>query len=137
MVDQKSKRKLLPDLTPVQNGTQVDEWAELEELGVPVAWYTPESFDSTAFAFLRTQAFLAPLLVEGYPHIRACFPDAQLFLAVVADPETNDHEKLVISIAPTCSPSEALAAYQQLKQRWLLPALRAAQGKLAVLLEYR
>ena len=137
MVDRKSKRKPLPALPPIQNGTTLPEWAELEEMGVPVAWYIPEAFDSAAFAFLRTQAFLAPLLVEGYPHIRACFPDAQLFLAVVADPETNDHEKLIISIAPTCSPSDALAAYEQLKQRWLLPALRGAQGKLAVLLEYR
>ena len=87
--------------------------------------------------FLQRNAFLVPLLFEAGQVIPRYFPDSRLYLEVVADPETNDHPQLVLTINPTCPPNEALLRHQQLKDTWWVPNLHRARRALLIVPEYR
>ena len=125
-------------IEPTSDQEAGEEPVELENYDLLISMLDQNfHVDSTAFTFLKTHQFLAPLLVSGHPHIRACFPDSDVYIETVVDPETNDNEQVVVAIAPTVPPSEALARYQQLKQQWLIPITHQAQGKIVVLLGYQ
>src|SRR5947208_1330810 len=75
------------------------------------------------FVFLASHPFLAPLLIEAYPHIRTEFGQATLFLEVFVDPEAADHERLMVVISPLCEPEAAVDRHRKLRQNWWLDAM--------------
>ena len=87
--------------------------------------------------FLDAASFLVPLLQEAPSAIRDYFPQAALFLKVVFDPEVPGDTRLVVAIAPTCPPDEAVTKFTQFLDTWWLDAEEQSQGQLAIVLEYR
>ena len=79
---------------------------------------------------LEEYPFLVPLLLEAHDKILRYFPDAQLFLEAIADPEATDDSQLVAFVATGLAPSEALSRLEQFDKVWWLDALERAQGKL-------
>jgi len=84
------------------------------------------------FRFLERNTFLAPLLIEAYPKLENRFPDSQIFLEVDTDPEEGNDQQLLVLIATTSSPKEALRRLKELDEDWWLDALDRAQGKLCI-----
>ena len=87
--------------------------------------------------FLDAAPFLVPLLQEAHGAIRGYFPQAALCLRVVPDTEIPGDTRLVVAIAPTCSPDEAVAKFMEFLDTWWLDAEERAEGQLAIVLEYR
>lgn len=86
---------------------------------------------------LTTQSFLLSLLMEAHTEIRKHFPYSPIFLDVVTDPEAPGSSELVASIAPTCDPDAAYAAYTQFVEAWWLDRLPAAAQQLSIIIQYR
>ncbi|MDQ2888077.1 MAG: hypothetical protein M3Y39_18560 [Chloroflexota bacterium] len=87
--------------------------------------------------FLENNLFLIPLLKEAYTNIRKYFPYVQLFLKLVVDPEAIDDEQLVVFIAVEKDIDEASQALDRLDEEWWLSAMKRAQDKLCITLEFR
>src|SRR5579864_4182961 len=69
-------------------------------------------------SFLEENPFLAPLLVESYPYIKKHFPNADVFLEVVHDPEMVGYTQLVAFIAVKQTAEEASQALDRLDEEW-------------------
>lgn len=93
--------------------------------------------DDSAVNFLQHHRFLLPLLLEAYEPIRTHFPDAQLFLKVSTDPESMEAPELVLSIAPTCPPEEAVDRFLELMETWWATVEDRAHDQLSIILKYR
>ena len=93
--------------------------------------------DDSAVNFLQHHRFLLPLLLEAYEPIRTHFPDAQLFLEVATDPESMAAPELVLSIAPTCPPEEAVDRFLELMETWWATVEDRAHDQLSIILKYR
>lgn len=86
--------------------------------------------------FLESYPFLISLLLEAYDTIRNYFPDAQVFLEVIADQEAVNYKELVIFIATDLKPDEALDRLDQFDENWWLDASDRARGKLSIHVEF-
>lgn len=87
--------------------------------------------------FLNKYPFLVSLLLEAHKKIGDYFPNSQVFLEVVTDPETiNDHQ-LVTFIATNLVPDKAVDSLNRFDDDWWLDALDRAQGKLCINLEFQ
>lgn len=86
--------------------------------------------------FLEQYPFLVPILLKGYEPTRKYFPDAQLFLQVVTDPEaaSKDDDMLWIFIERPLDfdPEAAIDTLEQLDDDWCIDAEKHAQGKLFI-----
>lgn len=71
--------------------------------------------------FLEKYPFLLPPLLEAPDKIRKHFPDEQLFLQVVPDPEIIDYIHLVLSILTERDPHDSLIQLHQFDEDWLQP----------------
>ena len=80
--------------------------------------------------FLEQYPFLVPILVKGHEPTRKYFPDAQLFLKVVTDPEaaSKDDDMLWVLIE---RPLE-FDTLELLDDDWWIDAEKHAQGKLFI-----
>jgi hypothetical protein len=87
--------------------------------------------------YLWEYPFLVSLLIEASSHISDYFPGSQLFLEVVSDPETGGEGQLVVFVATSFLPQEALDRLDQLDEEWWLGALDRGQGKLCIHVELR
>jgi hypothetical protein len=87
--------------------------------------------------FLEKNLFLIPLLNEAYATIRTYFPEEQLYLKLVTDPEAVDEEQLVVFIAVENDTEEASQALEKLDEEWWLLAMERAQDKLCITLEFQ
>ncbi|HAZ46830.1 MAG TPA: hypothetical protein DDW76_30775 [Cyanobacteria bacterium UBA11369] len=86
--------------------------------------------------FLEKYPFLVPILLKGYEPTRKYFPDAQLFLQVVTDPEaaSKDDDMLWIYIERPFDfdPETAIDTLEKLDDDWWIDAEKRAQGKLFI-----
>lgn len=89
------------------------------------------------FFFLTRNDFLVPLLIEANREIKKHFPESDLYLEVVNDPEAKDKRQLLLYISTKLAPREARPILKKLDNEWWLAALEKAQGKLCISLEYQ
>ena len=87
-------------------------------------------------SFLNQYPFLVSLLLEANPHLRKHFPDQQIFLEVISDPETVDASQLVAIIVETSSPDEAFDCLERFDREWWISAVGRARGKLCINVEF-
>ena len=87
-------------------------------------------------SFLEGNPFLLPLLVESYPYIKKHFPDADVFLKVVHDPEIIGYTQLVAFIAVRQTAEEASQALDDLDEEWGLDTMEQAEDKFCITLEF-
>lgn len=86
--------------------------------------------------FLERYPFLISLLTEAYSNIMKYFPNPSVFLTVSTDPEEFGADQLVAFIATNMGPDEASDALSSFDKKWWLNALRWAQGKLCITVEF-
>jgi hypothetical protein len=91
---------------------------------------------SEVTSFLEENPFLIPLLVESYPYIKKYFPDADVFLEVVHDPEIIGYTQLIAFIAVRQNAEEADEALDRLDEEWAPEALERAGNKFLITLEF-
>ena len=92
---------------------------------------------------LRRDPSLVSLLQNVYPHIAATFPDVQIFLHAVTNPEppyvqgesTGDCQEIAAFISTSLEPQEALKRLTAFYQSVWGQELQATHGKIAVGLE--
>ncbi|MGK7878302.1 MAG: hypothetical protein AB4426_34870 [Xenococcaceae cyanobacterium] len=85
--------------------------------------------------FLEKYPFLVAILQSVPDKTIDYFPNSQLFLEYVTDPEIDD-EQLVVYIATDLDPDEAVDRLWQLGDNWWLNALEKAQGQLGIDVEF-
>lgn len=85
--------------------------------------------------FLENYPFLVAPLLEAPNKIRPYFPDEQLFLQVVWNPEIIDYVQLVLSILTNLHPYEAMDREDRLNHWWFGLSHQVHQ-QLCVLLEF-
>ena len=88
-------------------------------------------------SFLRENRFLVTLALEARNEIRKHFPESELLLEVLRDTEGIDPDILYLYVSTDLSPTDARPRLNSLDNGWWLHALRRAQGKLCISLEYR
>lgn len=87
--------------------------------------------------FLTQHPFLVPVLLEAPEKIRHYFPDSQLFLKVIPDPEIPDWVHLVLSILMKLDANDAVDRQNRLDMEWWLKnTTHEVRSKLFTLLEY-
>ena len=74
------------------------------------------------FQIIIEQEAIAPLILEGYDHIRALFPTERLGLEVKTDPEIANWRSLWITIYTKVEVAEAFAKLKNLDRTWWLDA---------------
>lgn len=92
---------------------------------------------------LRGDPSLVSLLLHVYPAIAAAFPDVQVFLHAVTNPEapyqqgeaTDDCQEIVAFISTSLEPQEAVKRLTTFYKSTWGQALQATHGKIAVGLE--
>ena len=87
-------------------------------------------------SFLEENPFLIPLLQEGYTHIKKYFPDSDVFLKVMHDPEFIGQKQLIAFIAVKLTAEEASQALDLFDEEWGLEAWIIAEDKLCITLEF-
>ncbi len=107
-----------------------------KQLHILERWYIFRGERAEILHFLEKYPFLVPLLIEAHIYIEKYFPQPLLYLAIVADPEEFTIDQLVVAIATTLSPEDAVHALSEFDKAWWLNSLRRAQGKLCITLEF-
>lgn len=87
--------------------------------------------------FLRESPFLIMLILEARIQIAKYFPESELHLETISDPEGLEPSKLFLYISTNESPRDARPKLKSLDKEWWLAALDRAQGKLCISLEYQ
>ncbi|MEC4892632.1 MAG: hypothetical protein SAL07_16715 [Oscillatoria sp. PMC 1051.18] len=85
--------------------------------------------------FLDRHPFLVPLLLEGYNHIRSRFPNAELFLEYVPDPEIDDPQLVVYIATSLVNRQQAIDNLEQIDQDWWLNVSDRTEGKIYLTLD--
>ncbi len=86
--------------------------------------------------FLAKHSFLVPVLLEAPEKIYNYFPDPQLFLEVIVDPESIDWVQLLLSIFVKLDPYDAVKRLNQLDWDWGIHNSYEVRNKFFTTLEY-
>lgn len=86
--------------------------------------------------FLEINDFLIPVLLEAPDKICHYFPDAELFLELVTDPEAVDDAMLELAICMNLNPDEAVDKLNQFKDDWWLNLSDKIRQPFCPILEY-
>ncbi|MGH9765768.1 MAG: hypothetical protein ACREDR_21965 [Blastocatellia bacterium] len=86
--------------------------------------------------FLSENNFLYDLLIEAVSEINKRFPEPDLALEVVLDPDESDDAQLFLYVCTTLAPKDARSHLKEFDRGWWLPALPRTRGKLCISLEY-
>lgn len=87
--------------------------------------------------FLDQYPFLVRVLLEAPEKIRQYFPNYELFLEVIPDPEIIDYVLLVLSIVINLDPNDAVDRLNQMNLDWWLKnTTHEVRRNLCTLLEY-
>lgn len=84
---------------------------------------------------MTTYPFLVPLIDEACTEIKRYFPQADIRLDIVTDPECGEREA-VLSILTTMDAEEAVNTLSRFDEEWWLERLPQAQGRLCITLEF-
>lgn len=91
--------------------------------------------ENQVIQFLRSHRHLNQILNDSVEIIQVYFPESQLSLRVIADPEDEDSKQLVLYIGCNLEPEKALVQLDKLDEGWWLDALDEAQNALCINLE--
>ena len=86
--------------------------------------------------FLENYQFLIPILLEAPDKICHYFPEAQLFLECVTDPEGIDDDMLELAICMNLDPDEAVDKLNKFQDDWWLNLSDKIRQPLCPILEY-
>jgi hypothetical protein len=86
--------------------------------------------------FLENYDFLIPVLLEAPDKICHYFPDTQLFLECVTDPEGIDDDMLELAISMNLDPDEAVDKLNKFQDDWWLNLSNKIRQPLCPILEY-
>lgn len=86
--------------------------------------------------FINKYPFLVPVLLEAPKRIYQYFPDSQLFLEAIPDPEMVNYVQLVLSILITLEPEDAVDRLNQLDREWWHSVPHEVWQHLCVIVEY-
>ncbi len=92
--------------------------------------------ENQVIQFLRSHRHLNQILNDSVEKIQVYFPESQLSLRVMADPEDEDSKQLVLYIGCDLEPEKALIQLDKLDEDWWLDALDEAQNALCINLEW-
>ena len=106
--------------------------AELESLEKLYIWRG----ETEILQFLEKHDFLIPILLEAPEKIRHYFPDAQLFIECVTDPEGIDDDMLELAICMNLDPDEAVDKLNNFQEDWWLNLSNKIRQPLCPILEY-
>lgn len=87
-------------------------------------------------AFLDRYPFLVSLLLEASPKINKYFPDKELALQVIIDPEAEKDKQLMVLIIETSSPDDVYEQLERFDNEWWIGAVNRAKGKLCIDVEF-
>ncbi|MEC4991061.1 MAG: hypothetical protein SAJ37_20190 [Oscillatoria sp. PMC 1068.18] len=85
--------------------------------------------------FLDRNSFLVSLLLEAYNHIRSRFPNAELFLEYVPDPEIDDPQLVVYIATSIVNRQQAIDNLEQIDEDWWLNVSDRTQEKIYITLD--
>ncbi len=106
--------------------------ADLESLEKLYSWRGKTEI----LEFLEINDFLIPILLEAPDKICHYFPDAELFLELVTDPETVDDAMLELAICMNLNPDESVEKLNQFQDDWWLNLSDKIRQPLCPILEY-
>ncbi|OCR00901.1 hypothetical protein BCD67_23880 [Oscillatoriales cyanobacterium USR001] len=86
--------------------------------------------------FLEQYPFLVPLLLKAPDKIRHYFPDSQLFIEAIADPEGFDDAMLELAICINLDPDQAIDRLNLFQDNWWLNISYQMRKPLCLILEY-
>jgi len=87
-------------------------------------------------AFVSTYPYVFPVLEASIPQIKRFFPNAQLSIEVVGDPELLDDVHLYVYISPDLAPTSAYNKLKDFRHAWGHQAVDQARGKIAFTVRY-
>jgi len=82
--------------------------------------------------FLDEYSFLIPLLLEAREKIYAYFPNPELSLEVIADPEAEGHYQLLAAVSTDLTAEDAYRRLKEFDRAWWLDELGRSQGLLCI-----
>lgn len=88
-------------------------------------------------SFLESNSFLVPLLFEIRQQLDHYLTMTEIYLKVVAEPDSYDDEQLVVSIVPGMEPDVAYDRLEAFDDDWWLDNIEAADNKVCITLEFR
>lgn len=106
--------------------------ADLESLEKLYSWRGKTEI----LEFLEINDFLIPILLGAPDQICHYFPDAELFLELVTDPESVDDARLELAICMKLNPDEAVDKLSEFQDNWWLNLSDKIRQPLCPILEY-
>ncbi len=87
-------------------------------------------------AFLQAHQKIVPVLLEAHGHLRARFPQSDIYLRVETDyNESGTERHLVVSIATDFDPARAVGKLHDVYRAWWLANSARARGSIVFSLE--
>ena len=81
---------------------------------------------------LDEHSFLIPLLLEAHEKIYAYFPNPEVSLEVITDPEAEGDYQLLASVSTNLSAEDAYRRLKEFDRAWWLDELGRSQGLLCI-----
>lgn len=89
------------------------------------------------YDFLEREPSAPALVREAYERIREHFPQDEIFMEVLADPESPIEKELLISISTSLQPDEAIRSLDAFDDGWWLDASITSPADICIKVEYR
>ena len=111
-------------------------------LGKEVEQFEIENFStedkSEISVFLENYPYLFNLVMEAKSEIAKYFPDAELILEVLTDPESDEESaELVLSILTDLEVRESITRLDEFDRNWWDKNIRRAKGNLCITVNYK
>ena len=87
--------------------------------------------------FIDEHSFLIPLLVEARGKIDAYFPNSEVSLEVITDPEAEGDYQLLASVSTNLGAEDAYNRLKEFDRAWWLDELGRSQGLLCISINLR
>jgi hypothetical protein len=93
---------------------------------------------TTVNGFINSHTYLKELLIEASEEIKKYFPEAELILEVISDPESDENsDELVLSILTDLEVRESIKRRNEFDRDWWLKNIRRTKGNLCIDIEYK
>ena len=87
--------------------------------------------------FIGEHSFLIPLLMEAREKLDVYFPNSEVSLQVVTDPETEGDYQLLAAVSTSLPAEDAYRRLKEFDRDWWLDELGRSQGLLCISLVAR
>jgi len=87
--------------------------------------------------FIDEHSFLIPLLLEAREKIDVYFPNPEVSLEVITDPEAEGDYQLLASVSTNLSAEDAYRRLKEFDRAWWLDTLGRSQGLLCISINLR